>query len=662
MSSPRDIIDVIRAYLDRHQSSQVSYSQLLNFIDRYLLENPALDKVFEDLRRNAHKVLSAHLESLEQLGDLRLIRKEDAAIHSIVFPGYFIDRVHAIFERADEKPELPFPNQDSIRLDIPGEDITVIDIKSDFMTWLNRDEGPVRLLKINFPDGLLSLLTCSDILKTKVLSNAVHKVRHHLRDSKNMAFTRQKLTPLLKTRELAVKDMLHSIVTTPETAAATILEPSDFTFHMWTQLSTNIIKEYAQKADKMAEEHAVCQASYLIGYYNMYFRGQLQKRKEEESALNVLMSAMRRPPYGFQISDIYEIKDDKGIVISKRLEKERINRFIQDRLLPTDAKDVPEFLRLTTSKGDELFMLYSAVPQMLSDSTIRSQKEMREFYSRSWPQALRQDVEFTTMISDDEFRAHILARLKNHYPTLHALLSYPIIFFAARQEGILESQRLELMEYLNINTQKIKPLDQLLRLQRKRLYDDARMLLPAWMVIPILRGIIRLARKLFLGKTLANKQYASIFDHEGQERVALANKKEDKPTEDAEGEDKPKSKKAATAKQRILQLRAQAKTLESEFLPRGSLLQPTMEGMIERWNTQIDPVSKQHLTEDVNSLARDFLRRSRITSKAKLPNAEDIRAYAQKIWESDSLMQIRNRKDLLRYLELYLVFTLETLK
>ena len=332
-------------------------------------------------------------------------------------------------------------------------------------------------------------------------------------------------------------------------------------------------------------------------------------------------------------------------------------------MLPTAGKDVPEFLRLPTSKGDEYFMLYSAVPQLVTESIIRAQKEMREFYSRSWNLALRQDVEFVTMISDDEFRAHIQVRLKNHYALLLALLSYPVIFFAARQEGIPEPQRNDLMELLNTNAQKLKPLDQIFRLQRKRLYDDARMLLPAWMVIPVLRGLVRGLRHLFLGKTLANKQYASIFDHEGQERVALAKKNKSSAPSNDGGEESgsAKSKKAATAKQQLLLLRTAAKELENDFLPRGAQLQPTLASLLERWNTQLDPVSKQHLTEDVNSLARDYVRRTKIGGKSKMPTAEDIRAHAQKIWEKDSLLQIRNRKDLQRYLELYLLYILETL-
>lgn len=662
MSAPRDILGLLQAYLDRHQLSQVSYSQLLAFVDRYLLENPNLERVLEDLRKNTHKILISHLDSLEQEGTIRIIRKESNPV-SIIYPGWIINRLHAIYQRAEEKPELPYPNEDSVQIDVPIEDITVVDIKNDFMVWLSREEGDPRILRISFPDGIMSMITTSDLLRTKVLQNAVHKIRHYLRDTKNMSYTRQKLTPLLRTRELAVKDMLHSIVTTPDTASQTITEPSDFSFHLWTQLGTNIIKEFGPKSDKMAEEHGFCQAAYLIGYYNVYFRGQQQKRKEEDTAINILMSTMKRAPYSFRISDIYEFKDDKGIYLTKRLDKERINQHIEERLKPISNKDVPEFLKIHTTQGEDFFMLYTSIPTIISDNIIRAQKEMREFYSRSWMLSLKQDIEFTTMYNDEEFRAHIEARLRNHYALFYSLLSYPIIFFASRLDGINETHRNEIMDLLNVNGQKIKPLDTILRLNRKRMLDDAKMMLPAWMVIPIVRGAVRFMRRLFLGKAMANQPYATIFDHEGQNRITMAKKRTVSQVLDQKGEDESgeKSKTAASARQQATRFRSAAKSLEADFLPPGSQLLPTLESLAERWNTQLDPTSKQHLTEDVNSLARDFLRRSRITAKSKLPSSEDIRIFAHKLWEMDNLLQIRNRKDLLRYLELYIINLLENM-
>lgn len=669
MSSPKDVLDIIRAYLDRHQQSQATYSQLLSFADRYILENPAMDKSWDDFRKNLHRNLSGFIDHLELTGDLRVVRK-DGTPTSLVFPAYFAEKISGYYDRADEKPELPFPNEDSLSVNVPLDLITTVDIKNDFMTWLTHsNDEEVKILKINFPDGIASMIATPAILPSKVLLNAVHRIRHYLRDPKNLSYTRQKLIPLLRTRELAVKDMLHSIVTTPETSAQSIFEPTDFTFHLWTQLSTNIIKEYGPKADKLAEEHGFCQAAYLLGYYNVFYRGKQQKKKEEDLAFNVFLQMMRRPPYAFKISDIYEFKDDKGILVTKRVEKEKLASYLQEKLVPSGKKDIPDFLKVRTPKNDELYLLYASVVPLVSEGLLRAQKEMREFYSRSWMLSLKQDVEFTSMHSDDEFRNHIENRLKNHYPLLYCLLNYQTLFFAARIDGLNERQRADLMELINTTTQKVKSWDSMFRLSRKKLLEDAKMLLPAWMVIPVVRGMVRVFRNLFLGKELANKQYGNIFDHEGQERIQLAKKKK-KSDETASstgaknGENNgaaSKNQAAANNKQQVAQFREAAKALESDFLPPGAKLAPTLDSLAERWNPLLDPSAKKNLREDVNSLTRDFLRKTRITSKSKLPGPDDVKSYAQKVWEADSLLAIRNRKDLLRYLELYIIHLLENM-
>ncbi len=665
MSTSQDVLDIIQHYLERYKQSQASYSQLLAYTERYIMEHPEREAEMSDLLHNTHRHLIAYLEALEKDNTIVIVRRDGTPL-SVVYPAFFISRLNAYYHRNDEHPELPFPNEDTLGLSIPIDLITAVDIKGDFMAWLNRPSGDEKLLRINFPDGIASMICTSELLKTKVLATSVHKIRHYLRDTKNMSYTRQKLTPLLRSRELAVKDMLHSIVTTPESASQSIAEPTDFTFHMWTQLSTNIIKEYGQKADKMTEEHGFCQAAYLIGYYNVFHRGVLQKRKEEELAVNVISQTMKRPPYAFRITEIHEFKDDKGILLTKRLDRDKINNHLRDKLKPAPNKDLPEMLRVKTPEEEEFFVLYASIPALANEQLIRIQKEVREFYKRSWNLSLRQDIEYTTMHDDEEFRKHIEQRLRNHYPLFFSLLSYETIYLSSRLDSVPENYRHELNEMLNPTTQKLKPYEQIFRVNRKKMLEDAKILLPAWMVLPVIRSVVRFMRLLFLGPELANEPYAAIFDHEGQTRIQIAKKSKKGPPQQAPGQsetdDQDESKiKLQNAKKKALEFKNAAKTIEAEFLLSGSSMTTTMANMEERWNTIIDAQTKKNLTEDVNALCRDYLRKMKISSRSKLPTAGDVRAYALKVWETETLLQIRNRKDLLRYLELYILYLLQNM-
>lgn len=661
------LLDIISAYLERYTQSSVSTSQLVPFMERYALEHPEVEAEILSLTRGNLKGLHAALELQEQAGTVQIVRRENSPV-SIVCPGFFFHKIRQYYSRIDDKPEHPFPPENMIGVVIPIDQIQSVDIKSDFMQWLNRDEkAGDRILRVNFPDGVASMICSVETLKTRVLVGAVHKIRHYLRDPKNFAYTRQKLTPLLKGKELAVRDLMQSIVTSPDVACTSVLEPTDFSFHLWTQLSSNIIKEYAQKVDKLSEEHGFCQAAYLIGYYNVFYRGIIQRKKEEDLAVNVLLQAMKRPPFAFKISDIYELKDDKGLLLINKLDKEKMNQVIKSRLVPAANKETPEIIRLNTGNDEAYFMLFSSVPQMVSEQLLRAQKEMREFYQHSWTLALKQDFEFTTMHGDQEFLKHVAFRLKSHFPLLDCLLDFKIIVLSSRLDSTQEPYRTELFNLLDAANQKMKSHDLILRINRKRLYDDARMLLPSWMVIPIVKSLVRFFRLLFLGPDLANKPYVTVFDHEGQERVQQAKKRQggaDKKAgkqggQQLQNEQTEEAAKNTAARQQAQKFRDSAKELEGEFLPPGSNLQFSMEQVLDRWNTLLDQQTKNNLTEDVNSLCRDYLKKMRITSKSKLPTVADIRSYAVKVWETDSLLNIRNRKDLLRYLELYILNLLE---
>lgn len=662
MSSPQDVLSIVVAYCTRHSTGQISFQQLFSFIDRFLLENPEKEKSLEDLLRMNGRNLLAHLTTLEESSDLKLNRTENA-ISSITYPRYYLKTIEEGYSRIDDKPEIPFPTEDSLRLNIAPEDFKIVEIKSDFINWLNKNEDNI-ILRLNFPDGIQSLITTSTILSNRMVTASVQKIRHYLRDSKNLAYMRQRLTPVFRSREIAVKELLHTVVTSPEQAAGTIFEPSDFTYQLWTQLSTNLVKEYGPKSDKMAEEHGFCQAAFLIGYYNMYFRSRVQKKKEEESSLSFLIQNLKKPPFAYRISQIYEFTDDKGILLVKRCDKERINEFLQMKIKAQEGKDTPEILAFSTLGKEEFFMLYSSVAQFISENLIKAQKDMREFYKSSWLLALRGDVEFTTMHADEVFRGHIEDRMKRHWPILQAVLTFPIVYFASRVEGIPPQVRNDLSDIMVASTQRLKTIDQIMKIQRKKILEDAKILLPAWMVIPGIRTVMMFLRRLFLGKEMAGRSFTAGFDHEGQIRYErMAKKKSSESSAETVSDDDSEGSRAnGTGNSRQAQItafRQSAKLLESSFLSENEILVPTLEQLVERWNQLLDPRAKADLLTDVNSLCKDYLRKQKAFAKQTPPSAETIKIYARKLVEGDLLSGIRNKKDLLRYVELYYLFLLE---
>ncbi|MFW6293363.1 MAG: ABC transporter transmembrane domain-containing protein [Spirochaetota bacterium] len=82
------------------------------------------------------------------------------------------------------------------------------------------------------------------------------------------------------------------------------------------------------------------------------------------------------------------------------------------------------------------------------------------------------------------------------------------------------------------------------------------------------------------------------------------------------------------------------------------------EELAERWNPLLDPVAQQNLVEDINSLARDFLRRMKVSFRLVPPTKERVEEWADRLCQNEAFHQIRRHQDLKEYLKLYMLIVL----
>jgi hypothetical protein len=103
------------------------------------------------------------------------------------------------------------------------------------------------------------------------------------------------------------------------------------------------------------------------------------------------------------------------------------------------------------------------------------------------------------------------------------------------------------------------------------------------------------------------------------------------------------------------ELRKAAVTIESQFVPENSTLDRELAGYMHEWNDRIGKENFDNLSEDVNSLIKDHLRKVLRTLKTESFTAERISSLAQSLVDTPSLMRIKNHVALKRYIELYFV-------
>ena len=90
-------------------------------------------------------------------------------------------------------------------------------------------------------------------------------------------------------------------------------------------------------------------------------------------------------------------------------------------------------------------------------------------------------------------------------------------------------------------------------------------------------------------------------------------------------------------------------------MPENSTLDRELESYLHEWNVLIAKESHDNLTDDVNNLIRDYMRKVLRTLKATNFTLDRIKSLAESLVESPSMMKIKNHSALQMYTELYMI-------
>jgi hypothetical protein len=112
----------------------------------------------------------------------------------------------------------------------------------------------------------------------------------------------------------------------------------------------------------------------------------------------------------------------------------------------------------------------------------------------------------------------------------------------------------------------------------------------------------------------------------------------------------------------LFRYRSSIQALVSQYLSEGKTVDATLGELAEKWNPLLATEQKKNLVEDVNALVRDFLRPIRRSLLTRPPDMTRIRSLAEQLLKSKSLAQIKKRDILLRYLEMYMLRSLQDIQ
>lgn len=643
MAAPTDLSVLLRLYTGKQNSPTIIIQDFSDYLQKYsrhyLQESPELVQYLDDTL----SVVTRELERLE--ADRQVELASDSKGRRIVFvPQYCIDRIIQRYKEIDERPEIPFPLVSELHAGFPTPSLKQIHITTDFTSQGDDDSRTRTMLhQLIFPDDTAPLIYPGSISPEKMLDLAMAKIRMFLRKDESRDYIQKRMMVASPGKELTIKNQLIQFQTRPSESMRAFKHSGE-TFFFWSYLCSFIRQDYVKKVEKTPEETALMQSVYIAEYMNNFYKNRAQQELQRETALKNLELSFQKAPYYFDMETITRFTDSRGVPLLGQYRDTDLESFIKENTNDAGPASLPPLLVFRTETGNRYFVLKEKVVSMVVRLANEGRNIIKEKLTREWYQTLKAFDQEESMKNQHAFEKRLASLCQEYIPVLHGVVNASFIPLMAMDttSELRDSQS----GFRMFDHGRLVPYSVLLMLDRQELLTDTRIMLPFWYTIPVLSSIFALfmrPRKVRTHKESSRKISGP------EERNA------NRETESTTGKD---GDARAKRKQELKKAVAQ---VERRLVPEGSTLEKEMQARLDLWNRTLDPTIKNNLTEDVNSLVRDYIRRILKTIKASTFDLARIENLSETLVNSPGLIKIKNRDALLEYVELYIIQLVQNL-
>ena len=635
------VYTLLKRFTVKNRNHIVNFDEFVKFFLYYKEQDNTGQ--FDPFDPDPSNAIKAQLILLEEKGSCTL-NYVNEKIHSLCFGDYFKEKLLAKYNEVELSPEEPFPDEKNCGFELPPKMAESVNIKEDFIPLLKRNDlANIHYVRLRFPGNIKDVLIPGSILRDRLPLLSLQRIGVYLSLKNNATYLWRKLNTVLNQPEQTIFNALKNLRESPGKMLEDLKEPSGVSFPFWAQVSNFIIKDLLNKNEKQSLDHTFCQAAFIIGYLNIHARDLIHERNERADALNSVGSRIKKPPYAYSLQDILTFKERETLLLDNKYSKPELFEYLEEKASPSEQETLGEIILLRLSSKEERYIHREAILFLCYKGVSDAHASYRRQIVDDWGNKLASFKTIRSMKEDEIFRRDLGGSLKKDNPLLYSLLNYNLLFLAINQNPKATLVE-EVRRFLDVKKKTLLPIDEILKLNRKDLLEEAMRTLPFWRNIPIISGLIAAWRNAW------KKFLASWRDYTKKTKTPA------RPLSQNEFNNNINKKRGArNAPDQKTVYRQKINRLMETFVEEGKNLDMSLQELAEAWNPLYDPKAKANLVEDVNSLTRDYLKNLRRGFLISPPDAERIRNMACLLGENKGFARIKDQDLLIRYLELYII-------
>ena len=642
MATTASIPVLLRYYAQRQDSELIKFSEFCEYIRRYaehhISEQPDLTAYIE----NAEELVYEEAQKLAEDGRIFLAGTRPDL--KIIMCEITAEKIAAKYAQIISNPQCLFPSLSDLPKYYSYTAIPQQTAPGFFFDLLDQKKIEDRaLFSVTWQQNVPAILYPAALSVETLLEAAVMKMQAMLQKEDIRDFYLKKLVIANAGREVSAKSFFNNFMRRPRESLEQLKQNGD-AYYLWNQLCFYIKQDFEKIKDATPDDSSKLQAIYIIEYVSTYYKNKAQANVQRETALRTLDQTLERPPYYFSYHTITLFVDGKNIPLLGQYSEEELVQYLQDRsTTPQDGK-LPRLLTFKIDSGTRYYISKSNVMLLITRLLADARETIRSDIIARWKNSLKNYNTLPEMRDPATFEKFLDKILQTVSPVLYALFNAPFLELVNHEEQSAKNTTGAAGSFFKNG--ELVPYTEILLLSRIELLGDAKLHLPFWYVTPPFSAILR----LFFGqpkkKTPKRQKTQKVYTE---------------PSEVADF-DRPSTIAKDSAGKRKEEIRAAAEKLTARYVPTGSTLDRELAAYERCWNFLLDKNARQNLTEDVNSIIRDYLRKVIKTLRGPTIDAERIHNLAATLSSSQELKKITAHEQLFMYIQLYIIRLLSNIK
>ena len=627
MATTSNLSAIIRYYAEKQKSPFIDLKEFCAYIKKYAEHHVEEQSELVKYLGDPTNTVVAELQGLSEKHLVSIINANNKK--TIVSITYFSVKYANLYKEIMKNESIPYPIATDLPKQFPNQVLEHKVANQYIPSIIDKDNSKSPLLYLmDFARDLPPLILPACVPIKVLLDTAQQKIRKILKKEEFHDYFLKKLRSTNPTKEISIKNFYTHFVDTENYQFADFNDGEDY--YIWNQTLYYIRQDFEKIQDRTIEDTNILHAVQILEIHSTFLKEKFQNEHKREEAIKELETSLAKSPYFFSMPQILKFQDQNGRLLYGQYTEDDLKEFLQKMTTEGEATELPPLLVFKIESGTRYYVYKKKVKQVVVRLCNEAHDSIEKQLEETWYNNLMDFDRLPEMSNASEFEACLHELVEKNSPILYSLLN-------ANFMSLLSYEHDEDTDDFRLFVDgKLLPYSELLMLKNSKILANAKSRLPFYYVLPVISWLL------------------SLFNSKKKDKKGSTTK-QTSATADLFAEDAEEKKESGQKMSKTQALAANAKEIAKDLVPEGSTVDRELNYLTKQWNKMISKDAYNNLTEDVNSLIRDYTRRVVKSLSATSFTKERVENLAKTLVNTPNMQKIKEDKALTEYVILYML-------